>query len=144
MRIPAGRLSPQRPLLARLRAWLTEMPRTVKSAVRALEVLELFDRLRREASVGEVARLLGYPLSSTSVLLATLTGRGYLQPGTVPFTYRPTLRLARLGAWIGPFGNGSHRPVQAAVSRLDDVRSTKTGSAPPPRPAMISPTTPHR
>ncbi|HYF18084.1 MAG TPA: helix-turn-helix domain-containing protein [Ramlibacter sp.] len=83
------------------------MPRTVKSAVRALEVLELFDRLQREASVGEVARLLGYPLSSTSVLLSTMMGCGYLRAGAAQHTYVPTPRLARLGAWIGPFWNSA-------------------------------------
>lgn len=39
------------------------MARTVKSAVRVLQVLELFDRLQREVALGEIAR--ERPLLST-------------------------------------------------------------------------------
>jgi IclR family transcriptional regulator, acetate operon repressor len=78
------------------------MPRTVKSAVRVLEVLELFDRLQREATVGEIARELGYPVSSTSILLGNLLERGYLRHGPDQRSYFPTPRVSLLGAWIEP------------------------------------------
>lgn len=78
------------------------MPRTVKSAVRVLEVLELFDRLQREASVVEVARELGYPVSSTSMLLSSLMERGYLRHGANQRSYFPTPRVTLLGAWVEP------------------------------------------
>ena len=78
------------------------MPRVVKSAVRVLEVLELFDRLQREASVGEIARELGYPISSTSMLLASLLERGYLRHGADQRSYFPTPRVTLLGAWVEP------------------------------------------
>lgn len=78
------------------------MPRVVKSAIRVLEVLELFDRLQRDASVGEIARELGYPVSSTSMLLANLLERGYLRHGPDQRTYFPTPRVTLLGAWIEP------------------------------------------
>ena len=78
------------------------MARTVKSAVRVLEVLELFDRLQREASVGEIARELGYPVSSTSMLLANLLDRGYLRHGANPRSYFPTPRVTVLGSWVEP------------------------------------------
>lgn len=78
------------------------MPRTVKSADRVLEVLELFDRLQREASVGEVARELGYPVSSTSMLLGTLLESGYLRHGADQRSYFPTPRVTLLGSWIEP------------------------------------------
>jgi DNA-binding IclR family transcriptional regulator len=78
------------------------MPRTVKSAVRVLEVLELFDRLQREASVGEIARELGYPTSSTSMLLASLLERGYLRHGADQRSYFPTPRVTLLGSWVEP------------------------------------------
>jgi DNA-binding IclR family transcriptional regulator len=74
----------------------------VKSAVRVLEVLELFDRLQREASVAEIARELGYPMSSTSVLLASLFERGYLCHGADQRSYFPTPRVTLLGAWVEP------------------------------------------
>jgi DNA-binding IclR family transcriptional regulator len=73
----------------------------VKSAVRVLEVLEYFDSIQREASVTEVARALGYPVSSTSVLLQSLAERGYVEQD-VRRLYRPTPRVALLGAWIDP------------------------------------------
>ena len=79
------------------------MTKTVKSAVRALEVLELFDRIKREASVGEIARALGCPLSSASVLLNTLAEIGYLAHGEGSRGYHPTARVTLLGTWIAPF-----------------------------------------
>ena len=42
---------------------------TVKSAHRAMELLEFFAQGRRPASVKEISQTLGYPQSSTSVLL---------------------------------------------------------------------------
>lgn len=72
----------------------------VKSAVRALEILEYFDDVRREAGVGEVASALRYPQSSTSYLLKTLTCMGYLDFQAATRTYKPTPRVALLGAWI--------------------------------------------
>jgi DNA-binding IclR family transcriptional regulator len=71
-----------------------------KSAMRALEVLEYFDDVRRGATVGEVTSALGYPQSSTSYLLKTLTGLGYLDFDATARTYMPTPRVALLGAWI--------------------------------------------
>lgn len=79
------------------------MARPVKSAVRVLQVLELFDRIQREASVSEVARELNYPLSSTSVLLGNLSELGYLRHGADRRSYFPTPRVTLLGSWIAPF-----------------------------------------
>lgn len=78
------------------------MARVVKSAVRVLEVLELFDRLQRQACVGEIAQELGYPVSSTSILLGNLLDRGYLRRGPDQRSYFPTPRVTLLGAWIEP------------------------------------------
>ncbi|WP_447752264.1 IclR family transcriptional regulator [Sphingopyxis fribergensis] len=69
----------------------------VKSAVRALEVLELFDDLGRRAVVTEIADILGYPVSSTSVLLQTLAACGYLDLDPRDRSYYPTARVALLG-----------------------------------------------
>lgn len=41
----------------------------VKSAIRVFEVLEFFDEVQRDASLSEIARRLGCPVSSTSMLL---------------------------------------------------------------------------
>jgi DNA-binding IclR family transcriptional regulator len=78
------------------------MTRTVKSAVRVLEVLEFFDRVQREATVGEVARALGYPVSSTSMLLANLLELGYVRHGADQRSYFPTPRVTLLGSWVEP------------------------------------------
>jgi DNA-binding IclR family transcriptional regulator len=98
------------------------MPRTVKSADRVLEVLELFDRLQREASVGEIARELGYPVSSTSMLLGTLLERGYLRHGADQRSYFPTPRVTVLGAWIEPL-----LAPNAAVMRMMAELGEATG-----------------
>jgi IclR family acetate operon transcriptional repressor len=81
---------------------MAEISAGVKSAVRALEILEFFDRRRREATVKEIATELGYPQSSTSVLLQTLTARGYLARGSGSRTFQPTLRVSVLGSWMAP------------------------------------------
>lgn len=73
----------------------------VKSAIRVIEVLEFFDSVQREASLSEIARALGYPLSSTSMLLQSLVERGYLIQGDKR-VYRPTPRVKLLGAWLSP------------------------------------------
>ena len=73
----------------------------VKSAVRVIEVLEFFDAVQREASLSEIARALGYPLSSTSMLLHSLVGCGYLSQDAKR-AYRPTPRVKLLGAWLSP------------------------------------------
>ena len=96
------------------------MARVVKSAVRVLEVLELFDRLQREASVGEIARELGYPVSSTSMLLGNLLERGYMRHGPDQRTYFPTPRVTVLGAWIEPLLT-PHAEVMRMMSELGDA-----------------------
>jgi DNA-binding IclR family transcriptional regulator len=96
------------------------MARVVKSAVRVLEVLELFDRLQREASVGEIARELGYPVSSTSMLLGNLLERGYMRHGPDQRTYFPTPRVTVLGAWIEPLLT-PHAEVMRMMSELGDT-----------------------
>ncbi|WP_137178933.1 IclR family transcriptional regulator [Roseomonas sp. AR75] len=73
--------------------------RRIKSAKRTLEVLEFFAVTHRPATVMEVARALGYPQSSTSVLLGGLTRLGYLEFDAAARSYRPTLRVLLLGAW---------------------------------------------
>jgi len=78
------------------------MARIVKSAVRVLAVLELFDKLQRVLSVAEVARELGYPISSTSMLLGNLLEHGYLRHGPDQRTYFPTSKVTLLGAWVEP------------------------------------------
>jgi IclR family transcriptional regulator, KDG regulon repressor len=80
----------------------------VKSAERALTILELFSRPGRALTFTQVAELLGYPRSSLHGLLRTLTDRGWLRldPASRRFTlglrawqtgvaYRPAVELER-------------------------------------------------
>ncbi|ASG22235.1 IclR family transcriptional regulator [Nitrospirillum viridazoti] len=76
--------------------------RTVKSAHRALEILEYFDSKHRTATVMDLSRSLAYPQSSTSELLRCLTQLGYLHYNRYRRTYTPTARVAFLGSWVDP------------------------------------------
>lgn len=74
--------------------------RSVKSAQRALELLELFEQLSRPVTLAEIVRASGYPQSSTWMLVQTLTRMGYLCHNPEDGTYMPSLRLNMLGGWV--------------------------------------------
>lgn len=74
--------------------------KSVGSLHRSLELLELFAVEQRSLTVGEVAQRLGYPQSSTSVLLHGLSDLGYLQHDRHARTFFPTLRVSFLGMWL--------------------------------------------
>lgn len=69
---------------------------TIRSELRALEVLEYFSRVSDEARVTEIARALSLPQSSTSRLLANLAEAGYLIHDRVRRTFHPSARVALL------------------------------------------------
>ena len=83
-------------------AWPTLPTSVVKSAGRVLQILEFFDDTRRAANMVDVSRALGYPESSTSILLRSLVTLGYLDYDRCKRTYRPTNRVRLLGSWIEP------------------------------------------
>ena len=91
----------------------------VKSAGRALEILEFFDQIQHEASVSEITSQLGYPQSSTSILLQSLTHLGYLDYDATKRTYALTLRVALLGAWLNnePLRDGSLLRMLEEISK---------------------------
>ena len=76
--------------------------KTVKSAGRALDVLEYLNTQRLEASIGDIVRDLGYPVSSTFELVHYLAERGYLACDRERRTYRLTARAAVLGTSVAP------------------------------------------
>lgn len=92
------------------------MASEVKSAIRAIQVLEYFDSIRREAGVLEIARELGFPPSSTAGILRSLQGLGYLIQ-TEQRLYRPTPRVTLLGSWIDPL-LAHDGPLMALMSHL--------------------------
>ena len=72
----------------------------IKSAARVLEIFEYFSERQAPASVGDIARSLGFPQSSTSVLLKSLLSLGYLDYDPQARVYSPTMRIAFLGSWV--------------------------------------------
>ena len=73
----------------------------VKSAQRVLELLEFFAEVRSGATVNEICQSLGYPQSSTSILLRSLKDLGYFDHDTRTGLYSPNIRLALATGWIG-------------------------------------------
>jgi len=72
----------------------------VKSALRVLELLEHFAEERRPAAIGDVASGLGWPQSSTSVLMRCLVDAGYMDQDRRTGLYAPSVRVALATAWI--------------------------------------------
>ena len=104
--------------------------RPVKSAIRVLEVLQLFDRIQRAATVSEISRELGYPLSSTSVLLSNLAEMGYLCHGADQRSYFPTPRVTLLGIWIAPVLAPSGNVLRLMAELGDQTSETVILAAP--------------
>jgi DNA-binding IclR family transcriptional regulator len=92
----------------------SDLSRSIK---RTLEVLEYFDSEHPAVSVSEISRALGYPQSSTSILLKSLRELGYLHYDKASRSYRPTARVAMLGRGVREklFGDGS---VMAALEEI--------------------------
>src|SRR5581483_3153356 len=85
----------------------------VKSASRAIEILELFKIARQPRAMSEIAEALGYPQSSTTVLLKTLIALGYLNFDRRDRMYFPTPKVTALGDWIPQALFGSGRVLEA-------------------------------
>jgi DNA-binding IclR family transcriptional regulator len=83
-------------------AWPKLPAKVVKSAGRVLQILEYFDDVQGAANVVEIARALGFPQSSTSILLRSLVSLGYLHYDSSGRTYQPTSRVGLLGNWVEP------------------------------------------
>ena len=73
----------------------------VKSAERAMALLEFFAEWRRPATVKEVSQSLGWPQSSTSMLLASLAEAGYYDHDPRSGMYLPSVRILLAAEWIG-------------------------------------------
>jgi IclR family transcriptional regulator, pca regulon regulatory protein len=69
----------------------------VKSALRVLDLLELFSVTSEPLGVSEVAKRLEIPKSSAQSLLQTLAGRGYLSRHGATYLLPGELR----GGWVG-------------------------------------------
>ena len=72
----------------------------VKSATRALEIIELFAIHRQPLSVTEISSALSIPQSSSSVLLHSLSSAGFITRHRKTRKYIPSIRSVFLGNWI--------------------------------------------
>ncbi|MDQ0393591.1 IclR family transcriptional regulator [Labrys monachus] len=72
----------------------------VKSATRALEIIELFAVHRHPLSVTEIADALAIPQSSSSVLLQAMSQAGFIARDRRTRKYMPSIRSVFLGNWI--------------------------------------------
>jgi DNA-binding IclR family transcriptional regulator len=90
----------------------------VKSAERALAILEYFRENKHAATVTEIACALGLPQSSTTMLLKSLLKLGYLDYTPQTRKFRPTYRVAVLGSWIqhSLFASGPLTDTMDAIS----------------------------
>jgi DNA-binding IclR family transcriptional regulator len=96
----------------------------VKSASRALEVLELFNEQRRPLKLQEVYELLDYPQSSATHLMKTMVHLGYINYNRSSRTYVPTCRVRGLGTWMSSAMYGQaryHRLVETLQKRTDET-----------------------
>jgi DNA-binding IclR family transcriptional regulator len=94
----------------------------VKSARRALEVVELLEKLQQPASVADIASWLTYPQSSTSVLLSGLRRLGYLKYDDTARVYSLSLRVALIGSGLR-FGG---QPTASVFELVDYVHGVTT------------------
>lgn len=77
---------------------ITDVHRTVKSAERSVDILELLAEDDGYHTLSELQRSLGLPRSSLHGLLRTLTSRGWLETDARGTAYRIGLRALRIGA----------------------------------------------
>lgn len=96
--------------------------RTVKSASRAFEVLELFADLRRPLRLNEIHTALGYPQSSTTTLLKSMVMSGYLNYSRHSRTYLPTTQVSALGNWLTGHivADPAYRDLVEGLQRITD------------------------
>ena len=96
------------------------MATPVKSALRVLELLEFFAEERRPAAVGVIAQSLGWPQSSTSVLLRCLTESGLFDHDARSGLYAPNVRIALATAWVQEHLYSEHKLLRL-MERVRDA-----------------------
>jgi DNA-binding IclR family transcriptional regulator len=103
---------------------------TVKSAVRALSILDLLVGEGRPLRGVEVANALNLSPSSANQLLKTLVDTAYLVFDPVSKRYSPSPRMGRLGAAVAHdyFGCGAVEALMRAVVDATGVRVTLCAS----------------
>lgn len=97
----------------------------VKSASRVLDLLELFSSTTQPLGVSDVSKRLGFPKSSTFMLLTTLEGRGFIVSDEARrFQLHPAFS-AEARAWIGGArGKLVHAASEPMKALVDGVNET--------------------
>ena len=91
------------------------MSESVKSAVRTLRILELFDAAEKPLGLKQITSQLNLPKSSAFMLVNTLLNEGYLEESEKN-TFKLTAVLKENSRWIG----GISRTIsRAAASEMD-------------------------
>jgi IclR family pca regulon transcriptional regulator len=93
----------------------------VKSAMRVLDILELFSNEAEALGVSEVAKRIGIPKSSALALLTTLTTRGYLVRRGVGYTLPAELKPN----WLG----GMYSRLQSVAAPSMERAAAETGES---------------
>jgi len=96
----------------------------VKSAVRVVEILELYEARQSALSINQIVEGLGFPQSSVSSLVKSLVMLGYLNRVDNTRTFTPSERLAFLGHWT----LGMPRGMEAVQILMGEL-SESTGEA---------------
>lgn len=100
------------------------MAAPVKSAQRVLELLEFFAEERRPAAVGVIAQALGWPQSSTSVLLKGLAETGYFDHDARTGLHAPNVRILLATAWLQEHLYSEHNLLRLMEGVLEKTGHT--------------------
>jgi IclR family transcriptional regulator, acetate operon repressor len=93
------------------------MQRSVKSAARAFDLLEVFERERKPLRVSDLVEALDAPQSSVSMLLKTLVSDGYVDFSPATREYCPSMRVANLCGWVSHLPDRP-RAIDQAMQQL--------------------------
>ena len=94
----------------------------VKIADRTLDLFEVFARLKKPASLSELAEELGIPVSSCFGLIHTIEARGYLHALRPRGAYYPTNRMLNIARTIS-----RHNPLGETLGHLLAALRDETG-----------------
>jgi DNA-binding IclR family transcriptional regulator len=96
----------------------------IKSVARCVEALEFFAQEKRAATVGEVARRLRMPQSSTSMLLSSLVTLGYLRHDPAKRAFQAAVRVTVLGSFL----KDDVAVLGSLITGMEEMRHQTRGS----------------
>ena len=96
------------------------MSESVKSAVRTLRILELFDAAEKPLGLKQITSQLNLPKSSAFMLVNTLLNEGYLEESEKN-TFKLTAVLKENSRWIGGISRTISRAAASEMDALLDI-----------------------